>query len=73
MRRIFYKVEKNTYDEGSFNGLVTIRCYTIEGDDLKLFFEVETTDESPFTIEEEIQLYLVDNGYGDEEFIFKQI
>lgn len=73
MKKIFYKVEKNTHDEGSFNGLITVRCYTIEDNDLKVFFELETTDETPYTIEEEIQNYLDDNGYGDEDFVFKRI
>ena len=73
MRKIFYKTVNNTYEDGSFNGLITVVCFIIENNDLKIFFEIETTDMSPYTIEEEIQNYLDDNGYGDEYFEFTKI
>lgn len=36
----------------------------------KVFFEIECFINSPYTIEEEIQNYLNDNGYEDNEYNF---
>lgn len=42
-------------------------------DNDKLFFEIECLIVSPYTIEEEIQNWLDDNGFENENFEFNKI
>lgn len=71
MKKLYYTVEKHTYDDGEPNGLRTLKVY---GEDLRVFAELECMSddlgEYLRTNEEEIQEYLDDNGYSDEEFEF---
>lgn len=70
MRTIYFTVDKelNEFDSGLFEatGNKTITVYTIENNKPKIFFEIESLLEDN-TIEE-IQWWLDENGYGDEEF-----
>lgn len=70
MKTIYFTVDKelNEIDSGLFDatGNKTIVVYTIENNQPKIFFELESTLEHN-TIEE-IQWWLDENGYGDEEF-----
>lgn len=70
MKKLFYVVKKHTDIVGDFNGLITIKVYETNN---KLFCEIETDTNSPYTIEEEIQEYLDENGYGDETFEFVKL
>lgn len=38
-----------------------------------IFAELECLEHSPYSIEEEIQNYLDDNGFGDDEFEISRI
>jgi hypothetical protein len=50
-------------------GVIQIEVFSNQ----KTFFEIECLPNSPFTIEEEIQNWLDDNGYDDIEYEFVQI
>ena len=63
MRELKYTTEST--DRG-------VICVTVSTEG-KIFFELECLDDSPYTIEEEIQIYLDDNGYVDEMFDFINI
>ena len=73
--KIYYVVEKHTRNVGDdiqeLNGLKTITAYTIEENDLELFFDVEGSNSE--STEEMINEYLDDNGYGDTEHTLKQL
>ena len=62
MKTLQYTVEDNGYYD----------LITVYSEDGKIFTELEAgkfpDNERFFTDEDEIQLYLDDNGYGDEEF-----
>ena len=63
---------KTLYYTLSFDiDLKTIRVYTIEDNLLKVFCTIEAYMNS--SSEEEIQWYLDNNGYGDDEFNFEHI
>jgi hypothetical protein len=47
-------------------GVVVVTVF----DNGKIFFEIECFADSPYSIEEEIQNWLDDNGYEDEDFVF---
>lgn len=70
MRNLWYFVEKqvSSYDwgGGELNGWKTIFVYEIVDNLPKLFTEIEAKLEN--YSENEIQVYLDENGYGDEEF-----
>ena len=73
--KIYYVVEKHTRNVGDdiqeLNGLKTITAYTIEENDLELFFDVEGSNSE--STKEMINEYLDDNGYGDTEHTLKQL
>lgn len=58
-----------TKETVSERGVVIVNV-TKEG---KTFFEMECLTDSPYSIEEEIQNWLDDNDYEDEEFDFKLV
>lgn len=70
MKTIYFTVDKelNEIDSGLFDttGNKTITVYTIENNEPKIFFEIESILENNSI--EEIQWWLDENGYGDEEF-----
>lgn len=74
MKTLYFTVEKGTYDDGTPNGLKTIRVYNKQ---LELVAELECfpddLGEYLYSDREEIQQYLDDNGYGDEEFEFVKL
>ena len=74
MKKLYYTVLVETYNDGTPNGLRTITVYKIENNQLKGFTELHcSSDElgNPFyTNEEEMQEWLYNNGYNDEEFEF---
>lgn len=75
MKTIYYTVYYETYDDGSQNGIRQITVYTIENNTPKIFFVVEAYEVDAegfpeFSNEEEIQTWLDNNGYEDEEFNF---
>lgn len=73
MKNLFYVVSYDTYSDGSFNGLQTITVYEIVENFPKEFCTIETNTDSPYTIEEEIQEWLDNNGYEDEQFNFYRL
>lgn len=74
MKKLYYTVDFEYYDDGSHNGLRTINVYDIVDNTPKSFAQLECSSEDDFyTNEEEIQNYLDDNGYEEEEFDFIQL
>ena len=75
MRKLYYVVEKQSHDVGDdiheLTGWKTITVYEIVDNQPKIFCEIESdiTENS----EDEIQTYLDNNGYEDEEFEFDQL
>ena len=73
MNKLYYVVHQETYDNGSPNGLITIGVYRVEHTtcELKKFAELETDTDSPYTYEEEIQIYLddVEETYVEYQFV----
>lgn len=69
-RKLYYVVEKLTTDVGDdiheLSGWKTITVHTIENNELKKWFDLE--GENVLNSQDEIQDYLDDNGYEDEEF-----
>lgn len=68
MKTLQYKTE----DNGDYD------LITVYSEDGKIFTELEAgkfpdDNERFFTDEEEIQLYLDENGYGDDEFNFETL
>lgn len=76
-RILYYVVKPHLDSSDSLNGLRTITVYIIENNIPKTFAELECmTDDLGkyfYSNEEEIQNYLDDNGYEDEEFDFVQL
>lgn len=75
-KKLFYVVTKGlTCSDNDFieetTGWKDIQVYTIEDNEPKMFFPLELMNED--STEEEIQNYLDDNGYGDDEYEFKQL
>ena len=62
MRKLTYSVEND-------NGIIVVSVF----DNNKIFFVIECLLNSPYTIEEEIQNWLDDNGYEDEDFEFNKL
>ena len=50
--------------EATDRGVVCVTVYA----NRKTFFEIECFENSPYTIEEEIQNWLSDNGYDDVDY-----
>ena len=76
-KMLYYVVETHLDETKSWNGLRTTPVYSIENSIPKIFTElVSATDGNGhyfYSNEEEIQNYLDDNGYGDEEYEFIQL
>jgi hypothetical protein len=51
-------------------GVIGVNVYTSRG---KLMCEIEMLENSPYTVAEEIQMWLDDNGYGDTDFDFIKV
>ena len=77
MKKLYYTVYYERYDEGSLNGIRNIYVYYIEDNTPKLmaYLEAMSDDlgEHFYTNEEEIQMWLDDNGYGDDEYEFEEL
>lgn len=70
-KTLYYTVYYYTYDGVEQNGVREITVYVIEDNTPKTFAQFEAFSsygEKEFSDEEEIQTYLDNNGYGDEEF-----
>ena len=71
-RTIYYVVEKELHGIDGFDevtGNKQIRAYSCEPNGLKEFFTIETTNEHNSI--EEMQYWLDDNGYEDNEYTFE--
>ena len=72
-KKIYYVVERELQGVvGEFEevtGNKMIRAYSCELAGLELFFEIETTDDHNSI--EEMQYWLDDNGYEDNEYDFE--
>jgi len=77
MYNLFYVTEKHLDETFSFNGVRTIDVYEIEDNQPKLFFSIEASSypEGDYfrSDEEEIQEWLDENGYGNEEYNIVQL
>ena len=77
MKKLYYTVYYERYDEGSLYGIRNIYVYYIEDNTPKLMAYLEAMSDDlgePFyTNEEEIQMWLDDNGYGDDEYEFEEL
>jgi hypothetical protein len=74
MRNIlFYTIERELYSEEiGLNGNKTIRVYEAIGfNNIKLFCEIESVLEN--NSQDEIQYWLDNNGYCDDEFLFEEL
>ncbi len=71
IKKLYYTVEKELQDIDGFEettGNKTITCYYMINNEPKIFCEIETQNTE--NSEVEIQEYLDNNGYEDEEFDF---
>ena len=59
-RKPYLEYKKEATDRG-------VVCVTVYAN-RKTFFEIECFENSPYTIEEEIQNWLSDNGYDDVDY-----
>jgi hypothetical protein len=77
MKKLYYVVTPHFDSSDSLNGIRTIDVYSIENNEPRTFAELESLSDDLGDYfksdEEEIQDYLDDNGYGDEEFDFIQL
>lgn len=73
MKKTLYYVTQNETYSGTteLNGIITVTVYDIVNNKPMSLGSFDTTDEAD--IDEEIQLYIDDNGYGDEEITFVQL
>lgn len=73
MKIIYYVVERELQGvHGEFEevtGNKQIRAYSVDNGYLKPFFDVETLDENNSI--DEMDGWLIDNGYGDKECKFE--
>lgn len=69
---LYYTVYYHTYEGADQNGIRDITVYSIENNVPKTLAEFEAFNdffgETKFSDEEEIQMYLDNNGYKYEEF-----
>ena len=71
-RKLYYTVEKNVSTDGeTLDGNKTVTVYDIVDNSPKLFFMLDLVLSD--NTQDEIQDYLDDNGYGDEDFKFIQL
>ena len=74
---LYYVVERHLDETFSANGLRTIRVYDIVNNVPYTFTSIDASSypEGDYfrNDEEEIQEWLDDNGYGDEEYNFHQL
>ena len=74
-KKIYYVVEKLTQDVGDdiheLTGWKNITVYSMENNEPVKFFNVE--GENSLNTVDEIQDYLNDNGYGDNEYVFIEL
>lgn len=69
---LYYVIEKELHDDGeTLTGNKTITLYDMVDNKPKMFGLIDTTNDTNSL--KEIQLYLNDNGHGDETFEFKQL
>ena len=77
MKKLYYTVYYERYDEGSLNGIRNIYVYYIEDNTPKLMAYLEAMSDDLgnhlSTNEEEIQMWLDENGYGDDEYEFEEL
>lgn len=64
MKQLTYSIKTDLYRE-----IIEVTVF----DKDKIFFTIECLIDSPYTIEEEIQNWLDDNGYSDDLFEFNKI
>jgi hypothetical protein len=68
-KKLYYTVEKEVDSTGeSLTGNKEVMVYEIVNNEPKRFFSLDLSNEDD--TQEEIQDYLDDNGYGDDEFEF---
>ena len=73
-KKIYYVVEKELHGIDGFDevtGNKSVRAYSCETNGLKTFFTIETTNEHNSV--EEMQYWLDDNGYEDNEYDFEEL
>lgn len=67
-KKLYYTVEKEIEDNEFLTGLKNVTVYEIINNEPKKFFSLDLSLED--NSKDEIQDYLDDNGYGDDEFEF---
>jgi hypothetical protein len=67
-KKLYYTVEKEIEDGQFLTGNKEVMVYEIVNNEPKRFFSLDLSNEDD--TREEIQDYLDDNGYGDDEFEF---
>lgn len=67
-KKLYYTVEKEIEDDQFLTGNKEVMVYEIVNNEPKRFFSLDLSNEDD--TQEEIQDYLDDNGYGDDEFEF---
>jgi hypothetical protein len=67
-KKLYYTVEKEIEDNEFLTGLKTVTVYEIINNEPKEFFSLDLSLDD--NSKKEIQDYLDDNGYGDDEFEF---
>lgn len=75
-KTLYYTVAKETQMVGDVEectGWKDLTLYEIRDNQPKLLAEIAVDDGSPFSSEEEIQTWLDENGYEDEDFKFTQL
>ena len=63
------KLELEYTIKSTERGVVCVKVFSNK----KVFFEIECFENSPYSIEEEIQNWLDDNGYSDDDYNFFKI
>ncbi len=67
-KKLYYTVEKEVEADDFLTGLKNVTVYEIINNEPKKFFSLDLSLED--NSKDEIQDYLDDNGYGDDEFEF---
>ncbi len=65
MNKLYYTVNIEE-DDGLIAGMKSVSVYTIENNEPKIFTEIDVRYED--NSESEIQVYLDNNGYGDDKY-----
>lgn len=71
MKKTLYFVDELQVEMGLLTGFRAISVYEMKGDAPKLLTDLEVNDDD--NVRDEIQSWLDDNGYGDEEFELVQL